>query len=194
MSFTPDATTGGLLVATITLPCGYQETRMFTINRIAQAPSFNASSPVSTCSTSTSLSINPICGATTYTYTITGSSGVVFTSNGLQSLTVSSTSVDLSLSGAPSSNTVKVKANYPGSYSSSEISSPLNYGAVAPGPISFPLIDKATGRIQALIDDVAGASSYNWYKNGVLVSNYHSTFAQIPISRTQCDIAYDISV
>lgn len=63
-----------------------------------------------------------------------------------------------------------------------------------PGQVSFPLIDPVFGKIQATIEPVSGATSYNWYKNGVLHSTHHGTFAQIPISKTQCDIEYDISV
>jgi hypothetical protein len=195
VSFTPDATSGGTLIATITLsPCGYTETRSFAINRRIEAPSFSPTNRVSTCTSTATLAINPICGAIDYTYTISGSLGVVFTSYGLQTLTTTNSYADLSFSGSPSSNTLKAKANYPNNNSSSEVSTKINYGAVAPGPISFPLIDPEIGRIQALIDEVPGATSYNWYKNGVLVSVYHGTFAQIPISRTQCNIEYDISV
>ncbi len=63
-----------------------------------------------------------------------------------------------------------------------------------PGQITFPLIDLTFGKIQANIEPVPGATSYNWYKNGVLHTLHHGTFAQIPISKTQCDIEYDISV
>lgn len=67
-------------------------------------------------------------------------------------------------------------------------------GSPQPGPISFQLIDLTIGRIHATINPVEGATSYNWYKNGVLHTTHHGTFAQIPISKTQCDIEYDISV
>ncbi|MDB5191787.1 MAG: hypothetical protein JWQ96_1350 [Segetibacter sp.] len=60
-----------------------------------------------------------------------------------------------------------------------------------PGVISFPLIDYR--KIQATIQDVPSAISYNWYKNNQLLTTHHGTFAQFPISR-DCDIEYDISV
>lgn len=71
---------------------------------------------------------------------------------------------------------------------------PISVGSPQPGPITFQLIDLTFGKIQATIEPVAGATSYNWYKNGVLHNTHHGTFAQIPISKTQCDIEYDISV
>lgn len=69
-------------------------------------------------------------------------------------------------------------------------------GTPQPGPITLLLIDPVMGKIQAQVDPVADASSYNWYKNGVLVSgaSYHNNIVQIPISKTKCDIEYDISV
>lgn len=64
-----------------------------------------------------------------------------------------------------------------------------------PGQITFPLIDPEMGKIQASIQPVAGAASYKWYKNGVLITipPVQGSFIQFPISR-QCDREYDISV
>lgn len=67
-------------------------------------------------------------------------------------------------------------------------------GKPQPGPINVILVDPAMGRMQVEIDPVAEASSYNWYKNGILQNTYHGTFAQIPIARNVCDVWYDISV
>ena len=67
-------------------------------------------------------------------------------------------------------------------------------GKPKPGIITFPLIDPTFGRIQATVDPVPDAKLYNWYKNGILVSTYHGTFAIIPISKTACNIEYDISI
>jgi hypothetical protein len=79
---------------------------------------------------------------------------------------------------------------------SPEITKQINVGKPQPGPITFLLIDPALGKIQAQVEPVAGATSYNWYKNGVLISgaSYHNNFIQFPISKTSCDIDYDISV
>ncbi len=41
---------------------------------------------------------------------------------------------------------------------------------------------------------VPGATTYNWYKNGVLHTTHHGTFAQIPITRNLCNVSYSISV
>jgi hypothetical protein len=129
VSFLPDATTGGTLTATITLSCGYKETRTLTINRVAATPAFASSNSSTICASSASLSINPICGATNYTYAIAGNAGITFTSNGLQTLTTSSTSASLSLSGGISAFVLSAKANYPGNNVSGEASTAINFGA-----------------------------------------------------------------
>jgi hypothetical protein len=127
VSFQPDASSGGSLTATISLPCGYTDLRTFTISRNVQKPTFSFSNNTF-CSSSASLSINPICGALDYTYTIIGPSGITFTSNGLQSLTTSSTTPLLNLTGNSTSFIFKAKANYVGSISSAEESIELVYG------------------------------------------------------------------
>ncbi len=128
VSFTPEATSAGSLIATIQLPCGYTETRTFTITRTAQPPTFTNAS-VSSCTSSASLSINSTCGASDYTYTIVGNSGVTFASNGLQTLTSASTSINISTSGGSSATSIKAKANYPNSISSAETSASLTFGS-----------------------------------------------------------------
>lgn len=127
VSFLPDASSGGTLIATIRLPCGYSETRAFIINRVAEKPVFLTSNNT-ICSSSASYSINPICGAIDYTYTIVGNSGITFTSNGLQTITTSNTNVNLNLSGGSSAFSLKAKANYPNSIVSTEESVQLLYG------------------------------------------------------------------
>lgn len=66
-------------------------------------------------------------------------------------------------------------------------------GKVQPGPITFYLIDPYVGRIQAGVDPVPGAISYNWYKNGALQTG-HGSFIQFPIARNVCNVYYDIAV
>ena len=127
VSFLPDATSSGLLTATITLPCGFTDTRTFTINRIVQKPTFTSSNN-SICSSPSNISINSICGAIDYTYTIIGPSGITFTSNGIQSLTTTNINPSISLSGSPTSFTLKAKANYSGNVVSGEESVNLVYG------------------------------------------------------------------
>ena len=69
-------------------------------------------------------------------------------------------------------------------------------GILQPGPIEFTLIDFTFGKIKARIFPVPGADYYQWYKNSVLVTlpPAQGPGIQIPISRTACDIEYDISV
>lgn len=70
----------------------------------------------------------------------------------------------------------------------------VSLGAAKPNDILVGLVDPAVGKIQVQCDPpVPGATSYNWYKNGILQTN-HGAFAQIPITRNVCDIYYDISV
>lgn len=127
VSFQPDGTSSGTLTATITLPCGFTETRTFNITRAAPPTEFSASS-YQFCTSPGSVTIGSKCGAIDYTYTITGYPGVTFSSNGLQSLTTSATSVNITVPSGSTVNTIKVKANYPGSHSSTEVSATINTG------------------------------------------------------------------
>lgn len=192
MYFTPDATSQGLVTATIHLPCGFTEIKTFNLSRPVTAPTFTQTS-VQSCTSTASMSINPTCGAIDYTYSIAGDQGVTFT-NSQQIYTTTSTTVALTLPTGASVNSVKAKANYAGSISSTEGNSTLVVGAPQPGTINLQLIDPTFGRIHATIEAVPGAVSYNWYKNSSLVSGYNGTFATIPISRTACDLEYDIAV
>lgn len=70
----------------------------------------------------------------------------------------------------------------------------ISVGKPQPGPITFVLIDPALGKIQAMVDPVPGATSYNWYKNGVLQTISHGAAIQFPIARNVCNVYYDISV
>jgi hypothetical protein len=67
-------------------------------------------------------------------------------------------------------------------------------GSLQPGPITFSLIDPATGKLFANIQPVAGATSYNWYMNGTLNSSWTGPSAHFSIQRDRCDVEYDISV
>lgn len=194
VSFTPDATTGGTLTATITMPCGYSETRTFAINRVAASPTFVAGNPTNVCTSSGTFSIDPVCGASSYTYSLSGSPGITFASNGLQTLTTTSTSVTLSLSGSPSTNSLKAKANYPGNFISSETNTDFNYGAVPTSQMTTLLIDPVVGKIQVEAAPVLYAQSYNWYKDGISVVGQHGNVGTIPITKNRCDVGYGIEV
>ena len=193
VSFTPDATSGGVLTATIHLPCGYTDTRTFNVGRVAPPPSFTTSN-VQSCTSSATMAINPVCGASGYTYTIVGDPGVTFTSNGLQTFTSAATTINFSIAGGSSVNSVKAKANYPNSISSIEASASLTAGVPQPGAITFSLIDPTFGKLFANAVPVDGATSYNWYMNGAVNTLYHTASAHFSIPRDQCDVEYDISV
>ena len=62
------------------------------------------------------------------------------------------------------------------------------------GSIFFTVISLSTGKIQAHVAAVPGAISYNWYINGSMNSTYHSNGCNFNVSKTNCDIEYDIAV
>jgi hypothetical protein len=45
--------------------------------------------------------------------------------------------------------------------------------------------------IELWINNVPGATSYNWYKSGVMVPSQHDAFVDVPVT---CNITYQISV
>lgn len=195
VTFTPSATVVSpeVLTATITLPCGYTQIKTYNIVRNSPAPVFTTAM-VTTCTTTASMSITPICGASNYTYTIVGNAGITFAANGLQVLTTTNTTVNFSVSGGASTNSVKVKANYPGTVTSLETTGTLVNGIPPqPGLITVIMADYAAGKIQVQIDPVPGATSYRWYKDGVLQLST-GEFAQIPITRNKCNVGYGIEV
>jgi hypothetical protein len=133
VSFTPDANSSGSLIATIHIPgCSYTETRTFAITRAAQPPRFTTLTSEACDGSSSNISINPTCGAINYTYSIVGNSGVKFTSNNLQTLTTSNTTVNVTTSGGASVNSLKAVANYPNSISSTEATSTLTVNSGYP--------------------------------------------------------------
>lgn len=136
VSFLPDAATGGTLTATIALPCGYTETKTYTVNRAAGKPTF-ASSNRMLCTSPANVAINPVCGAVDYTYTIEGSAEVTFASSNQQTLTTSSTNPSLNFSGSAFAFVLKVKANYPGSLVSAAENAAFYYGVPPVDFVSF---------------------------------------------------------
>jgi hypothetical protein len=127
VSLLADASSQGLLTATITLPCGYKETRTYSITRSALKPTFQLGNTV-ICTSPSNISINAVCGALNYTYTIEGPSGIVFASTGQQSITTNSSNPTLNLAGDYTPFVVKVKANYTGNVVSEEESIQLLFG------------------------------------------------------------------
>jgi len=56
------------------------------------------------------------------------------------------------------------------------------------------MADATMGKIQVSVEPVAEATSYNWYKDGVLQTSLHGEMAQISIPRNVCDVRYGINV
>jgi hypothetical protein len=63
-----------------------------------------------------------------------------------------------------------------------------------PGQITFPLIDPLSGKLYASVPPVVGATSYNWYMNSTLNTEWHGPSAHFAIPRGECDLEYDMSV
>lgn len=70
----------------------------------------------------------------------------------------------------------------------------VGVGKAQPGTVNILLFDPYMGKIPAEIDPVPGATSYKWYKNGVVQPGRVGTFANIGISETPCNINYNIAV
>lgn len=122
VTFSPDPYTDGDIVATIHYtPCDFQETRTLNITRAKKAPEFTNSIFQGCNGSSSQVSIIPVCGAASYSYSIIGNPGVTFSTNGLQTLTTVGTSVAVTLSGGTSDNIVSVKTNFGDNTSSSEV-------------------------------------------------------------------------
>ncbi|MGV3530551.1 MAG: T9SS type A sorting domain-containing protein [Flavisolibacter sp.] len=187
VSFLPDATTAGTLTATITLPCGYSDLRTIAVSRPLIKPGFSTTNPT-VCGSSATYAIGVVCGAVDYTYNIVGNSGITFSSNGLQTLTTSSTSVIVNTSGTEAEFQVNARANYQGSITSDEVATTSFYGkpVVASGyytytnyPYGSPMgmaesIDLSYDNVVCYSDyptvmetsmNILGASQVSWTKN-----------------------------
>ncbi len=172
VSFTPDASSGGLLTAFIQLSCGYTETKAFEISRAVQAPIFTASNVIS-CTSSATMSINSICGASNYTYTIVGNPGITFTSNGQQTLTSTNTTINISIAGGGSINSINAKANYINNVTSAEANSTLTVGT-GTNSINYTQKDVVWENRNAFfygaVQSIPSAINYEWYSRDESVS------------------------
>lgn len=143
---------------------------------------FRIQQPTSTISCSGNISLtNPNCLPATWSIT----SGPATISSGQGTNTI-----QVQASGSGTVHLVATAGNY-----TSEIDFNVSYVSLQPGPINFILIDPYLGKIQAEVDPVPGATSYNWYKNGVsVIPDGHGSFIQFSIPRGVCDVEYDIAV
>ena len=121
---------GGNIVATLTMNCGFAASQTLTVATATPPPIFpGGTGPICTGG-SGSISINAACGATDYTWSLPGNSGLIFTSNNSQSLTTSATTVNFSASSSAASADVplSVVANYPNGVSSAAATSNIHVG------------------------------------------------------------------
>jgi hypothetical protein len=134
VTVTPDATSSGNILATLVInACGYKSnSSTVAMSRTASnAQEFLYTNPVVLCDNSTSsFSVLGACGASSYTWTVSGNTVAKFQASGTQSVTTSTASAAITtglLAGA--STNLSVVANYPGGTSSSAISETILSGA-----------------------------------------------------------------
>jgi hypothetical protein len=171
VSFTPDASSGGGIVAnlTYTASCTYTAHTSASITRTIPATSWSTSNPSSVCGgNSTTLAITPMCGASSYTYTVTGNA--TFAANGAQSYTTSATSVAVNI---PSSgeNTFYCTANYPNG-SSSQVAWAVQSGLPA-APTGCKIGSADCPEWSFTCDAAPAGETYNW--NYINLSNFQVT-------------------
>lgn len=108
----PDQYTGGNITATVTLDCGYVATATTSISRpMPAAPEFiNFQTTVCTAG-SIRYTVNPVCGASSYTFSMQNSL-VTFT-NGLSTITTTDPYCDIAYNGTSKlNNQISVQANF----------------------------------------------------------------------------------
>ena len=135
VTVTPDANSAGNVMVTTTLNCGYTFTSpVLAITRPTQPPTFG-SNPTAICDNATNtFSVNGPCGATGYSWTLSGNAGATFQASGTQSLTTTSPSAVISSGSVGNSNvTLSVASVYPGGATSSPASVSITTGLL-PAP------------------------------------------------------------
>ncbi|MBC5994010.1 T9SS type A sorting domain-containing protein [Pontibacter cellulosilyticus] len=180
----PDAYTGGAVTFRKVFKCSeteYLYAQDYTVNitRKAYTPQLSATANSLTVCGSQSQTVsvvNPQPGHS-YTWTSTNSNTqVVPSADGLSA----------SISGIGS---FQVTASACGSVSSPYV---VNvYGVSNPGSI---FAESLIRKIQCSIDEVPGASSYNWYKDGVKVISNGSNLVSFPVYDTDCGNSFYIQV
>jgi len=193
-NITPDATSTGNISATVTLtacPSVTVTSPAVAISRPTPAVSFSSSNPTVGCGTSQVYAINPICGAASYTYVLSGNSGVSFASGTVtQSLTTTATSVPIYFSSVNGSYTLTVTANYPDGSSSASTAATYYFGV----PTLSVTITKIVGDV--FFAD-AGArysgATFTWKVDNVLWESAvdQTTFNAEP---SPCGVSHTVSV
>lgn len=183
-TFTTTVADPGIVKVTATKQaCNYQETKTVTIPRTHSAPSV-VNFPGDLCNaTNTTISINPMPYANSYTYTASARTGepVYFTVNGQSSITTTATSLDLTLANNSSYVVdVYVTANYIDGQSSGSLDHFFSVFAPAywnPGYTwnTTPTTDGSEYAIT--IDPLSGASQYYWYVQDFLTDVSTGSFS-----------------
>lgn len=162
ISYFPDAVTGGNIVAKVLINgCPYTESfTQFITRTTTPVPTFISPNKI-LCQTvvAGNYAINGVCGASNYTYTISGNSSCVFASNNLQTLTTTATNVNLTFPQTGFSVTLSVKANYP--VNGSSLASVIGIDHGTPAPTNLRLSD-ITCPTYTFNCDYVSPYTYNW--------------------------------
>lgn len=152
------------------------------------APGLSISGPTNICSGTADFTINGMPTGSSVAWSVSDPSQASITA-GASSPTVTVSRVGTANSVMTLTATVThCTFTYPVTYS-------IELGTPPPNPITVLLVDPAIGRIQVMTDPpLKSATSYNWYKDGVLQTISHGSAAQIPITIGLCDVGYGIEV
>lgn len=183
ITFTTDNYTGGAITATTVLTaCGFPHTATKTVTRTHPGPTFPSSDAGRICGSSLGelvtavYSINPVAGATSYTYGLhINPSGVPdnisFDNNGQTSLTTSSTSVTLyCTSTADQFIYLDVVAHFPDGGTSGN-SLGINYSTLwwTPTFTWYGCFTDPGSSINVAVSPEVPGATYYWYLDGFLM-------------------------
>lgn len=134
-SFIPSGTTTGKMAVDVILGCGFVQTikTATAITRTTPETNFTENAYIVCNGTTTkSFSVNAACGASTYTYTIQGTTKSKFTANSSQTITTSASTVSITFQQNTSySFVLLVKVNYPAGSSETRVAN-IQFGNPAP--------------------------------------------------------------
>jgi len=191
-NITPDANSTGNISATVTLnACPYQVTSpALAITRSAPTLALSSSNPLTGCGTSRMYSVDAPCGASSYTYTISGNAALSFASGSVtQTLTTASISIPIYYPSGSGNFWLSAVANYPNGASSSSVSNMYWYGL----PTLSIVTNKIVGDVISLSTNVVyKGATFTWKVDNVVQGGGvdQTTFIDEP----QCGIRHTISV
>lgn len=182
ITFTTDNYSYGIITATTVInACGYSQVTTKAVTRSHPSPVFSSSDPMRICGSSlgetvtAAYSINPVPGATSYTYTVhDGQSGapdnISFDGNGQTTVTTSSTSVTLYCTSTINQSLwLDAVAHFPDGGSSGN-SFGFNFSTLwwAPTFTWYGCFDQPGASINVSVSPEFTGGTYYWYLDGFL--------------------------